>query len=200
MKIEYSLLTLLSASMVAAAPHPYVVVDSAVANAAENVAVPAAGLEKRQQVSVYGFRKRTLELRDALLAARAAGTALPSAPAPPAGSAPPPPAGTALPPPPPAGNATEPAGKSKGKGKGVAAEAAAPPAAGNATAPALGKGKGKGKAVAGDAAALAPPAAPANATAPDAGQGKGKGKDAAGQAAADQKVCLEGCIATPGSY
>ena len=106
----------------------------------------------------------------------------------------------APPPPPPAGNATEPAGKGKGKGKGVAAEAAVPLAAGNATEPALGKGKGKGKAVAGDAAALPPPAAPANATAPDAAQGKGKGKDAAKQAAADQKGCLEGYIATPGSY
>ncbi|KAL1606979.1 hypothetical protein SLS59_002681 [Nothophoma quercina] len=70
MKIEYSLLTLLSASMVAAAPAPFVVTDSAVATGTENAGVPVTGLDRRQQVSVYGFRKRTLELRDALLAAR----------------------------------------------------------------------------------------------------------------------------------
>lgn len=161
MKIEYSLLTLLSASLIAAAPAPYVVTDSVLATGTENVAVPVTDLDQRQQISVYGFRKRTLELRNALLAARnnnaqgaqeranEDGQALGEANA--EAASPAAPKALAA-----AGNATEPAagkgkgkgkgkghhGKGKGKGKGAAAAAAA---AGNATEPAVGKGKGKGK-------------------------------------------------------
>lgn len=70
MKIEYSLLTLLSASLVAAAPAPFVVTNPVLAGGADSVTVPVTDLERRQQVSVYGFRKRNIKLRSALLAAR----------------------------------------------------------------------------------------------------------------------------------
>lgn len=141
MKLEYSLLTLLSASLVAAVPAPFVVTDPVVATGTEHVAVPVNGLVRRQQVSVYGFRKRTLELRDALLAARGgqrqnqdsdddqkenAGDAQEQA-----------------------AEDEQAAGKGKGKGKGNAEGVAAPPAppvAPNATDSAAGKGRGKGKA------------------------------------------------------
>lgn len=184
MKIEYSLLTLLSASMVAAAPHPFVATNQAAANAAENAAVPAIDLSKRHQNSVSGFRKRTLELRNTLLAARgsqlqnqvmddgqkvdstqgaqeqaAVDEALGKGKGKSNTDSVVPPAATPPPPPPVA---------TDGKGKGKSNTELAPPplatpppppaAAGNATDPA---GKGKGK-----------------------GDGKGKGKGVAGEAAA----------------
>ena len=201
MKIEYSLLTLLSASMVAAAPAPFVVTDPVAATGTENVAIPVTGFDRRQQVSVYGFRKRTLELRNALLAARgqrqnqasgddenndaedaqedaaageqAIGKSKDKDNNEQAAALPTLPETPAAP-----GNTTEPAGKGKGKGKGAAEEAAAPPAppvAANATEP-VGKGKGKGKGAAEEAAGPPAPPAAANATEPAAGKGKGKGE------------------------
>lgn len=157
MKIAFSLLTMLSASMVAAAPHPFVVTDVAAALGSENMGVTVPGLDKRQQGSVYGFRKRTLDLRNALLVARGGQRAneifgaedaqeLTAEDDPAAGDEQavgegknksktesiPAPLATPPPPPPPApGNATEPAGKGKGKGEA--------------------KGKGKGKGAAEDA-------------------------------------------------
>lgn len=180
MKIEYPLLTLLSASIVAAAPHPFVVTDAAAAAGSENVAVPVIGLDKRQQVSVYGFRKRSLELRNALLAARGGqrvneilGTEGAQEQASEAEQA--------------AGDEQAP-GESKGKSNAESASpslATSPPAApGNATEPAE-KGKGKGKGDAEDAAA----GQEYQLLGDQQAQQQQQQQAEQDQAAADQKVC-----------
>jgi hypothetical protein len=62
MKTVYPLLTLLSASLVVAAPAPFVVTG--------DVGAPTANLGRREAAIVHDFSKQALQLRGALVAAR----------------------------------------------------------------------------------------------------------------------------------
>lgn len=70
MKYSYTLLTLISASMVVAAPAPFVGTGPVVAAGTENVVIPTTSFERREVAAVQDFGKRALRLRGALLAAR----------------------------------------------------------------------------------------------------------------------------------
>lgn len=65
-----SILTLLSASLVAAAPAPFVGTGPVVAAGTENVVIPTTNFGRREEAIVQDFGKRALKLRGALLAAR----------------------------------------------------------------------------------------------------------------------------------
>lgn len=64
-----ALLTLLSTSLVAAAPQPFVGTGPVVAAGTEDVVMPSTNFERRE-AAVVDFSKRALKLRGALLAAR----------------------------------------------------------------------------------------------------------------------------------
>lgn len=70
MKTAYPLLSLLSASMVVAAPAPFVGTGPVVAAGTENVVIPTTNFGRREAAVVEDFGKRALQLRGALLAAR----------------------------------------------------------------------------------------------------------------------------------
>lgn len=70
MKTSISLLTLLSASFVAAAPAPFVGQGPVVAAGTENVVIPSTNFGRREEDVVQKFGERALKLRGALLAAR----------------------------------------------------------------------------------------------------------------------------------
>lgn len=70
MKTSISILTLLSASFVAAAPAPFVGQGPVVAAGTENVVIPSTNFGRREEDVVQKFGERALKLRGALLAAR----------------------------------------------------------------------------------------------------------------------------------
>lgn len=70
MKNVYPLLTLLSTSLVAAVPAPFVGTGPVVAAGTENVVIPTTNFGRREEAMVHDFGKRALRLRGALLAAR----------------------------------------------------------------------------------------------------------------------------------
>ena len=64
-----SILTLLTASLVSAAPAPFVGTGPVVAAGTENVVIPITNFGRREALA-EDFSKRALELRGALIAAR----------------------------------------------------------------------------------------------------------------------------------
>jgi hypothetical protein len=70
MKTIYPLLTLLSTSLVSAAPAPFVGTGPVVAAGTENVVIPTTNFDRREAAIVQDFGKSALQLRGALLAAR----------------------------------------------------------------------------------------------------------------------------------
>jgi hypothetical protein len=70
MKTSISILTLLSASFVAAAPAPFVGQGPVVAAGTENVVIPSTNFGRQEEDVVQKFGERALKLRGALLAAR----------------------------------------------------------------------------------------------------------------------------------
>jgi hypothetical protein len=70
MKTVYSLLTLLSTSLVVAAPAPFVGRGPVVAARTENVAIPVTNFGRREAAIMQDLGKRALRLRGALIEAR----------------------------------------------------------------------------------------------------------------------------------